>query len=118
VSLTFYGYPNCGSCKKAQKWLEENNVDYHFIHIVENTPTKEEILTLMKQSDEKPRRFFNTSGRVYRELNMKDKVQDLTNDEMAEYLTSDGMLIRRPIVTDGQNVTIGFKEEQFAKNWL
>lgn len=118
MSLTFYGYPNCSSCKKAQKWLEENNVDYHFIHIVENTPTKEEILTLIEQSDEKPRRFFNTSGRVYRELNMKDKIQGLTIDEMAQYLSSDGMLIRRPIVTDGQKVTIGFKEEQFAKTWL
>lgn len=118
MRLTFYGYPNCGSCKKAQNWLDEHKIDYEFVHIVDNTPTKKEILSLIEQSDEKPRRFFNTSGRVYRELNMKDKVPHLTTDEMAEYLASDGMLIRRPIVTNSEKVTVGFKEEQFAKTWL
>lgn len=118
MSLTFYGYPNCTSCRKAKKWFEEHNIDYQFIHIVDATPTKEELLSLMDQITEKPRRFFNTSGRVYRELNMKEKVPYLSKEEMAEYLASDGMLIRRPIVTDGKKVTLGFNEEQFAKNWL
>lgn len=118
MRLTFYGYPNCSSCKKAKKWLEENNINYNFIHIVDETPTKEEILTLIERSAEKPRRFFNTSGRVYRELNMKEKVPHLTTGEIADYLSSNGMLIRRPIVTDGEKVTIGFNEEQFAKNWI
>lgn len=118
MGLIFYGYPNCGSCRKGRKWLDEHNIDYQFVHIVENTPTKEKILKLIDRADVKPRRFFNTSGRVYRELNMKDKVDQLTVEEMAEYLASDGMLIRRPIVTDGEKVTVGFNEEQFAKTWL
>lgn len=118
MGLSFYWYPNCGSCKRAKKWFEDNNVSYESIHIVNETPSKEEILSLMEKTDLPPRRFFNTSGRVYREMNMKDKVVDATKEEMASYLASDGMLIRRPIVTDGKKVTIGFKEEEFQNTWL
>src|SRR5690625_2395992 len=118
MTLTFYWYPNCGSCKKAKKWFDENNIDYESIHIVDQTPTKEEILKQMKKSDIPPRRFFNTSGRVYREMNMKDKIKDTSREKMASYLASDGMLIKRPIVTDGKNVTVGFNEDTFKATWL
>lgn len=118
MALTFYWYPNCGTCKKAKKWLDDNELEYTAVHIVEETPTKETILDLIEKSDLAPRKFFNTSGRVYREENMKDKIKDASVDEMASYLASDGMLIKRPIVTDGTKVTVGFKEDLFAETWL
>ncbi|HLQ98189.1 MAG TPA: arsenate reductase family protein [Candidatus Dormibacteraeota bacterium] len=118
MALTFYWYPNCGTCKKAKKWFDDHDVEYHSIHIVEETPTKGELLELMNKSDLPAKRFFNTSGRVYRELNMKDKIADASVEEMASYLASDGMLIKRPIVTDGKRVTVGFKEEQYNETWL
>ncbi len=118
MTLTMYWYPNCGTCKKAKKWLEDNERTYNLINIVETPPNKEEILTLINKSELPAKKFFNTSGRVYREQNMKDKIKDATVEEMAAYLASDGMLIKRPIVTDGTKVTVGFKEEQFEENWL
>lgn len=118
MTLTFYWYPNCGSCKKAKKWFEENGIEYKAIHIVEETPTKEELLDLIAKSELPAKKFFNTSGRVYREMNMKDQIKDATIEEMASFLAADGMLIKRPIVTDGQKVTVGFKEENFGAYWL
>lgn len=117
LALTFYWYPNCGTCKKAKKWLEDNNIDYSSIHIVENPPSKEEIESLIEKSELPAKRFFNTSGKKYRELNIKEKIKDASTEEMAAILASDGMLIKRPIVTDGQKVTVGFKEETFSENW-
>ena len=117
MSINFYWYPNCGTCKKAKKWLEENDVAYEAIHIVEETPTKEELLELIEMSDLPAKKFFNTSGKKYRELNIKDKIKDATVEEMAGILATDGMLIKRPIATDGDKVTIGFKEELYEENW-
>ncbi|MGJ9457522.1 arsenate reductase family protein [Oceanobacillus sp. CF4.6] len=117
MALTFYWYPNCGTCKNAKKWFETNNVDYTSVHIVEESPSKEEIMNLMEKSDLPAKKFFNTSGKKYRELSIKDKIKDASTEEMAEILASDGMLIKRPIVTDGEIVTVGFKEETFQENW-
>ncbi|KGX85750.1 arsenate reductase family protein [Pontibacillus litoralis] len=117
MTLTFYWYPQCGTCKKAKKWLEDQHVSYEAIHIVENPPTKEELLTLIENSGLEPKKFFNTSGKKYRELGMKDKVKDATLEQMVTWLSSDGMLIKRPIVTDGNKVTVGFKEATFADIW-
>ncbi|WP_188454039.1 arsenate reductase family protein [Virgibacillus oceani] len=118
MALTFYWYPNCGTCKKAKKWLDDNKVDYTSIHIVEEPPSKEKLLDLIEKSDLPAKKFFNTSGKKYREQNIKDKISNATTEEMAMILSSDGMLIKRPIVTDGQKVTVGFKEETFNENWL
>jgi len=118
MSLTLYWYPNCSTCKKAKKWLEDHNLTYKLVHLVEETPTEAEIKQLIEKSDLPPRRFFNTSGKVYREQNMKDKIKDASLDAMVEYLASNGMLIKRPIVTDGEKVTVGFKEETFENTWL
>ncbi|WP_373893244.1 arsenate reductase family protein [Virgibacillus natechei] len=118
MAVTFYWYPNCGTCKKAKKWLDENKVNYRTIHIVNTPPKKETLLDLMAKSDLPAKKFFNTSGKKYRELNMKDKIKDASTEEMAEMLASDGMLIKRPIVTDGEKVTLGFMEEAFRENWL
>ncbi|MFD2045130.1 arsenate reductase family protein [Ornithinibacillus salinisoli] len=117
MALTFYWYPNCGTCKNAKKWFDEHNVGYNSIHIVEETPTKDEILNLIEKSGLPAKKFFNTSGKKYRELNIKEKIKDASTEQMAEILASDGMLIKRPIVTDGEKVTVGFKVDQFEQNW-
>jgi len=118
MALTMYWYPNCGSCKKAKKWFDDHDIAYELIHIVEETPSKETLLDLIEKSELPPRRFFNTSGKVYREQNMKDKIKDASLEEMVDYLAAEGMLIKRPIVTDGEKVTVGFKEETFDETWL
>lgn len=87
------------------------------IHIVENPPSKEDLRNLHEKSELPLKKFFNTSGMRYRELGLKDKLKDASEDEMYELLASDGMLIKRPIVTDGTSVTLGFNEEQFESVW-
>jgi len=115
--LTFYCYPKCGTCRKAKKWLEDHQIKYNEIHIVENTPTSEEIEKIYKNSHLELKKFFNTSGNKYRELGLKDKIGTLTEKELFDILASDGMLIKRPLVTDGNEVTLGFKEEDYEKTW-
>ncbi|MFL0365461.1 arsenate reductase family protein [Bacillus sp. PK3_68] len=118
MTLTFYWYPKCGTCRNAKKWLEEHNVDFREIHIVEHPPSKEELKDLYKKSGLELKKFFNTSGKKYRELGLKDKVSTASDEELLELLASDGMLIKRPLTTDGDKVTVGFKEEEFEKQWL
>ncbi|WP_261130394.1 arsenate reductase family protein [Bacillus sp. Marseille-Q3570] len=117
MSLTVYEYPSCSTCKKAKKWLDENGVAYEDVHIVENTPSKEELTSFYQKSGLELKKFFNTSGKKYRELGMKDRLKDSSEEELLELLASDGMLVKRPIVTDGKTVTVGFKEDQFAQTW-
>jgi len=117
MSLTFYWYPKCGTCKKAKNWLDNNGIDYTSVHIVEETPAKDELLEMIEKSELPAKKFFNTSGKKYRELNMKEKIKDATTEEIAEILASDGMLIKRPILTDGEKVTVGFKEDMFEEAW-
>lgn len=118
MALKLYWYPNCNTSKKAKKWLDDHGITYELIHLVEATPSKAEIRDLIVKSELSPRKFFNTSGKVYREQNMKEKLKDATLEEMVDYLAANGMLIKRPIVTDGKKVTVGFNEETFAKTWL
>lgn len=118
MTVTFYTYPKCGTCQKAKKWLDANNVAYETVHLVEAPPSKEELKQLHANSELELKKFFNTSGMKYRELGLKDKLKAMSEDEMLELLASDGMLIKRPIVTDNSKVTAGFNEEQFAKMWL
>lgn len=118
MALTMYWYPNCSTCKKAKKWLEEHNIEFNLVHIVEETPSKEELKELINNSGLEPKKFFNTSGKVYREQNMKEKLPQATLDEMVSYLAADGMLIKRPIATDGEKVTVGFKEATFESTWM
>ena len=118
MSLTFYWYPKCGTCRKAKKWLDDHQLSYKEIHIVENPPTREELQGFFQKSNLELKKFFNTSGLKYRELGIKDKIKSATDDELLELLASDGMLIKRPIITDGEKLTVGFKEEEFAEKWL
>lgn len=115
--LDFYCYPKCGTCRKAKKWLDQNEIAYNDIHIVEETPTKEQLAAIIEKSQLPIKRFFNTSGKVYRELQLKDKLSDMTDDEKVTLLVSDGMLMKRPLAYDGEQVTLGFKEEQFEQTW-
>ncbi|MBC2188197.1 arsenate reductase family protein [Listeria booriae] len=115
--ITFYWYPKCSTCKKAKQWLDDNKVDYNQIDMIETPPTKEELQQWWKNSGLGIRRFFNTSGIKYRELGLKDKVDQMTEDEAFTLLATDGKLIKRPIVTNGKKVTLGFKESEFVENW-
>ncbi len=117
LSLTVYEYPSCSTCKKAKKWLDANDVSYKAVHIVEETPSKDELSSLHQQSDLELKKFFNTSGKKYRELGVKEKMKTATVEELLDLLASDGMLIKRPIVTDGKKVTVGFKEDMFEQTW-
>ncbi|MFC3886663.1 arsenate reductase family protein [Bacillus songklensis] len=117
MALKFYTYPKCGTCRKAKKWLDDNGVPYEEIHIVENPPSKEEIKAYYEKSELELKKLFNTSGMKYRELGLKDKIKTATEEELLDLLASDGMLIKRPLVTDGKHVTVGFKEEQFEELW-
>ncbi len=117
VTVTFYWYPKCGTCQKAKKWMDESNVQYNAIHIVDETPSKDQLKEMVDRSKLPIKKFFNTSGQKYRELNVKDKLKTMSEEEMLELLASDGMLIKRPIVTDGTKVTVGFKEATFEETW-
>ena len=116
--IKFYQYPKCTTCKKAAKFLDEHEVSYKPIDIVQHTPTKQEFKELVVKSEVEINKFFNTHGVKYRELGLKDKLKELSNDEKLELLASDGMLIKRPLAVSGEKVTLGFNEEQYKDVWL
>ena len=118
MSLTFYWYPKCGTCRNAKKWLDAHQLSYEEVHIVEQPPTREELQAFYQKGGLELKKFFNTSGLKYRELGIKDKMKSAADDELLDLLASDGMLIKRPILTDGERVTVGFKEEEYEKMWL
>ncbi|KAB7666510.1 arsenate reductase family protein [Bacillus sp. B1-b2] len=117
MNVTFYWYPKCSTCRKAKKWLDENNVTYEEVHIVENPPSRELLKDLYQKSGLELKKFFNTSGQKYRDLGLKDKMKEANEEELLDILASDGMLIKRPFTTDGNKVTLGFKEEHFNEIW-
>ncbi|MGX7419902.1 arsenate reductase family protein [Carnobacterium gallinarum] len=116
--IQFYEHPRCSTCKKARAWLDENKVDYQTINLLETPPTPEQLATWMEASGLPIRRFFNTSGEKYRELGLKDQIDGMDIKEASELLATDGMLIKRPLMTDGQKLTLGFKEVDFEGNWI
>ena len=116
--IKFYGYAKCSTVKKAKKWLNENNIPFEEIEITENPPSKEELEKVYKQSGLEIKKFFNTSGVKYRELGLKDVVKTESDDKLLEILSSDGMLIKRPIAYDGKNVVIGFKVDEWTEKLL
>ncbi|GAA5345215.1 arsenate reductase family protein [Planifilum fimeticola] len=116
--LVMYWYPRCGTCRKAKKFLEDRGVPFEERHIVDHPPGREELKDLVQKSGLPVQKFFNTSGKKYRELNLKEKLKTMSDEEMLDLLSSDGMLIKRPIVTDGERVTVGFREDQFEEVWV
>lgn len=109
----FIEYPKCSTCKKAKKWLEENNIKFKERNIVEETPTEKELNEWIKESKIEIKKWFNTSGLKYKELNLKEKLQNMSKEEKIELLASDGMLIKRPILITEKDIFIGFNEEQW-----
>lgn len=112
--MLFIQYPPCSTCRKAKKWLDEKGIKYQDRHIVENNPTKTELKAWYELSGYDIKKFFNTSGKVYRESGMKDKLGSMTEDEIFEVLASDGMIVKRPILVGKDFVVVGFNE----KEWL
>lgn len=111
--LTFLCYPKCTTCKKAQAWLEANNIEYVLRDIKEDNPTAEELKIWFEKSKEPLKKFFNTSGLLYRSMELKDKLPAMSEEEMLALLASDGMLVKRPLLIGNDFVLIGFKEAQW-----
>lgn len=115
--VTIIEYPKCSTCKAAIKSLKAKGNEVTTRHIVEDTPTAKELKELLQISGMDIKKLFNTSGEVYRELGLKDKLADMSEEEKLKLLSSHGMLIKRPIVTDGKQVTVGYKEDQYEQVW-
>ena len=109
--MLFLYYPPCATCKKAKKWLDDNNIAYTSRHIKEDNPSYEELKEWLAVSDLPVKKFFNTSGLQYKALGLKDTLSTMTLDEQLQLLATDGMLVKRPIiVTDDEKVLTGFRE--------
>ena len=111
--MLFIEYPKCTTCKKAKKWLEEQSFQYEDRNIKEQNPTKEELREWIQRSGLDTRKFFNTSGILYREMQLKDKLKTMSDEEMIDLLATDGMLVKRPLIVTDQTVLVGFKEPQW-----
>ena len=115
MSILFINYPKCSTCIKAKKWLEENNLSFTNRHIVENNPTAEELKKFITLSGLPVKKFFNTSGILYREMNLKEKVATESGEELIKILASNGMLVKRPLVVTENGVLLGFKADKWAE---
>ena len=109
----FIEYPKCTTCKKAKKWLEDNNIEFEDRNIVENTPTKKELKEWIERSGLDMKKWFNTSGLKYKELKLKEKLINMSEKEKIDLLASDGMLIKRPILVSDKGIFTGFKEDKW-----
>ena len=113
--MTFICYPKCTTCQKAQKWLDENGVSYTFRDIKMEHPTYEELSAWHRRSGLPLKRFFNTSGLLYKSMGLKDKLPQMSEDEMLKRLAADGMLVKRPLLVGDDFVLVGFKEAEWAE---
>ena len=111
----FICYEKCTTCKKAQKWLDEHGVSYDLRPIKEQNPTEAELRAWHKASGLPLKRFFNTSGQLYRSMELSKKLPDMSEDEQFALLATDGMLVKRPLFVDGDTVLVGFKEADWAE---
>ncbi|KRL00124.1 arsenate reductase family protein [Liquorilactobacillus capillatus] len=113
----FYCYNRCSTCRKAQKWLDENAVEYTKIDLIKEPPVAKQLAEWIKNSERPLKYFFNTSGIKYRELQLKNKVPTMDIQEASRLLASDGKLIKRPLLVEGDHVTCGFKENVYEAEW-
>ena len=111
--IKFICYPKCTTCQKAKKWLDDNKIEYELRDIKLDKPTLEELSVWYKQSGLPIKKFFNTSGLLYKSLDLKNKLSAMTEDEMLELLASDGMLVKRPLLVGDDFVLVGFKETEW-----
>ena len=115
MSVLFLEYPKCSTCKRAKAWLTENGVTFDDRHIVEDNPTAEELNAWWEKSGLPLKKFFNTSGLVYKEQNLKERLPDMSEEEQLALLATNGMLVKRPLVIGGDFVLIGFKEAEWER---
>ena len=113
--MIFICYSKCSTCKKAKKWLDEQDIKYTERHIVDNNPSYEELKEWYNKSGLPLKRFFNTSGLLYKEMQLKDKLPTMNEEEQLKLLATNGMLVKRPLVVNGDMVLIGFKEAEWAE---
>ena len=111
--MLFICYPKCSTCQRAKKWLDEHNIEYTERHIVENNPTYEELKEWYQMSGLPLKKFFNTSGMLYKEMQLKDKLPTMSEDEQLKLLATNGMLVKRPLVIGDDFVLVGFKESEW-----
>lgn len=111
--LKFICYPKCTTCQKAKKWLDDNKIEYELRDIKQENPTLEELTEWYKKSGLPLKKFFNTSGLLYKSMDLKNKLPDMTEDEMLQLLSTDGMLVKRPILVGNDFVLVGFKESEW-----
>lgn len=118
MSVLFLEYPKCSTCQKAKKWLDDHGVTYENRHIKEQNPSAAELKEWHGRSGRPLKKFFNTSGLVYKALELKDKLPDMTEQEQYDILSTDGMLVKRPLIIGEDFVLIGFKEAEWEKALL
>ena len=111
--MLFVCYPKCTTCQKAKKWLTEKGMSFEERDIKTENPTKEELEAWYKNSGLPLKRFFNTSGILYKEMKLKDRLPEMTEDEQLTLLSTDGMLVKRPILISDEQVLVGFKEKEW-----
>ena len=112
--MLFIEYPKCSTCRRAKKHLEDAGIAFQDRHIVEDNPTEEELTEWIRMSGLPAKRFFNTSGMKYRELGLKDRLPDMSEEEQIRLLAGDGMLVKRPLLIDGDRILVGFKEKDWT----
>ncbi len=115
MSVLFVEYPKCSTCKKAKKWLQDHLVEFEDRHIVEENPTQEELKEWHKKSGLPLKRFFNTSGMIYRQEGLKDKLPTMSEEEQYALLATNGMLVKRPLIIGEDFVLVGFKEADWGE---
>jgi transcriptional regulator, spx/mgsR family len=115
VEMLFVYYPRCSTCQKAKKWLDENNLKYTERHIVEDNPSYEDLKDWYSRSGLPLKKFFNTSGLLYKDMKLKDKLPGMSEDEQLKLLATNGMLVKRPVLVNGDTVLLGFKEAEWAE---
>lgn len=115
MECLFVEYPKCSTCQKAKKWLQEQGVTFTDRHIKEQNPTKEELKEWHEKSGMAIKKFFNTSGMLYKEMKLKERLPEMSLEEKYELLSTDGMLVKRPILVTEKGVLTGFKSEEWEK---
>lgn len=115
TNVLFLEYPKCSTCQKAQKWLDRHHILYQSRHIVENNPSAAELKDWIARSGKPLKSFFNTSGLLYKSLGLKDRLPQMSENEQLELLSSNGMLVKRPLLVCGDTVLTGFKEAEWSK---
>lgn len=113
--MLFVCYPKCTTCQKAEKWLKDHNISYEMRNIKENNPTEEELKEWIARSGLPVKKFFNTSGMIYRDMQLKDKLPGMTEEEQMKLLATDGMLVKRPLLVGEDFVRVGFKEKEWQE---